>query len=361
MATVVQGAPDVRAEAWGQAIGGFFKSAAERYKQVQEMEQLTKTMEVMKQAPDRSSAMSIFSASGLAKDPQHWQLGIQIADRLHPPRDETPVEVSGYDQDTGEKVSTFVKKGDELKLSDANYRAQIFGRKNVALGEGPKREEFYSAEGKTLGMKPVGKRPEGARTFQEMTIERQTRSEERAVDSAERQDVRLDLSQKAADRATVAQNAMLKRISDMVGTKESQATETRMNRVNGLIRLDYSTFKDGAWSLSEDKKQDVSEKEELVADYMDAHPEVKSVNRIKTDVDKQYAAKHKGKQVVEPEKKKDSGGVIQRIKSAFTENKKVDQVDQEVLAKKYHVQYDPTYDYREVNGELQRKKKNAGQ
>lgn len=182
MATVIYKPKDDRHEKMGEfvssALSSFFQARMERDKQQKE----SAIMQDILSAPDRQTAIE--RAISTTTDPQTLQRRINIVNELKPVKDTTPIEVKGYNPETGVFESKFLPRGQLESLSTPEGRRSAFGSGEAIISP-TDIEEFFrqTPEGyESIGKAPMQARPEQAISATE--LERQRK--ERADDLAER-------------------------------------------------------------------------------------------------------------------------------------------------------------------------------
>ena len=238
MATVVYVPKDERYSDIGKGLSaglsGYFNARMQQRAAEQEMAAMQEIMN----SPDRTTAME--KAMQATADPQKLKSRFDIINERFPVKDTTPVEVKGYNPETGTFESKFIPRGNLEDLGSPEGRQKYFGSGETVISPTGVEEFFRSTpEGsyESLGKAPLQARPEQAVSASELERLSKQRSEELAQKRYELSEQRFNRLLEKGDTTTLSQELAKTRtynsvVANLLNVKKSIGDQ-------GQIILDF--------------------------------------------------------------------------------------------------------------------------
>lgn len=333
----------------GAAVGSQMIAEAQKRRQ-QEQQQF---VEGVRQAPNRSAAFEVVSNySSKFKSPQDYTTALRMVDEFHPASMETPTPLTAYSPETGEPTTVFPTR---KEMADPNYWRQS----GVSLTK-PTMEDFYmpvenidAGKGDTepvyqqVGKLPVGKRPPGALTKDEITLAQSARKEARAARGEERKDraqqlaeERMAIATRRLELAEQKTQATLDRVGAALGDKDAQHGQSTVQAAIRLtaISMNAKQLPDGTWDFAGDvnRAEQFTKMVEYINTRVDANPKMlkspTAASRLFTEARRSVlGSEEKKPEENKPTPASSKPGIISRLLGKGGEEKK--QVPQPKMSK----------------------------
>lgn len=230
----------------GQGVSTFMEHQLRMQEQQQLMARQMQAFNAVRNAKSREEALGVLTTPGAVNNPQELANALRVIDAMHPPKDETPQMVTGYDPQGG-KHEAFTKKGDLTSLNNPQGRAQLFGRSDISFDQPTNLVDMFSDDPshKELGKFPLSQRPAGAMTKGEFDIGEKIKTDTHRQLTEEKGLKQLELQTQAGQRAAAAadraneglditkQRTAAKMLQDAIDVK-------KVVGANGELTLDWS-------------------------------------------------------------------------------------------------------------------------
>lgn len=275
MATVVYKPPTPStSSAVGGALGLYAAGAMQQEAEAQKAQNVARFVEAIRVAPDRAAGLEVISNyAPMFKTTDDYMKAYKILDQYKPAEDErvqpyTMYDPSGNPTTVGMTPERF-KRETAPSAVGTMYPGMSFTKPNLVdfymPGEGDKAPTF-------VGKLPEDKRPAGAMTQSEVTLERQARRE--AFDAAEsrKRDERFAANQKQIDEN---QSLSERRLQAMLGRIAAMGEKKDVDRRQDVVRnaakqaalmLNAKVLPDGSLGFDSTDKADLYQKH---LDYID--------------------------------------------------------------------------------------------
>jgi len=229
----------------GRGLSTFADNEMKRQQDAMDAEKNMRALNMIKQAGSRQKALEILSTPGLAvmKNATELQGALRFVDEMFPVTDLTPVEMKGYDKDTGAELSGHAPRAELLNPGTFN---RVLGPN--ATKDKPEMTEFFDVSGpdgtfKSTGIRPRTNNPAGDFTKTEIDLIAAREKEARADQRASEQSEAAKRAAKAAERTAAAseEGSMERtaRINTMMRTTLLDLFNAKKIGANGEIIADF--------------------------------------------------------------------------------------------------------------------------
>lgn len=290
--------PAERRQTLGSDVGGLLGATIvaglHQKAQQQQQQQVVQFMDGIRKAPDRAAAFEVMNNyAPRFKTPQDYAQALKMVDEVHPISESTPTPITGYSPDTGEPTTVFATRRDMLN-------PDFFKGKGVTLTK-PDMSDFYqpvvnpeSPDDTTfqhVGKLPVGRRPSGALTPQEIDMTLKQRADQRAGKRDERADDAAALSERRFAQSEERFSRTMGNMATLIGEKDAQRGQATMHSVRSTFALvlGAKALPDGSFDFGgdENKKKQYTDLMDYVAGKVEANPKIlksaTAVERLSTE------------------------------------------------------------------------------